>query len=284
MRGILIVAIVGAVALAACGGSSNNSKAKTNAGSNPSSVSASFDQLYNQRSDATLKVTYQALDNSGAAGSTFTIAQEGKDKTAYVNGDTEVIVNGDTVTQCSNMQDTPQCTSTSGGAAAAQAMVAGYTALFSAAQTGIGAWAAAHGAGNQTTETIAGRTAQCVTITATSGLGALSGAAAKALAGKAADAGYEACIDKDTGVLLKWVVTGVAGDNSGIAASAVTQPTDADFQPPANAKTSTQTTEPNSAGAGATGGGGNGGSSPTTCMQLPSGVPMPQGVNVPGYC
>src|SRR5262249_29720272 len=133
MRRILVAIVVGALALAACGGSSNNNKAK--AGSNPSgsSGSSSFDQLYNERSNATLKVTYQNVDDSGKAGDSFTIAQQGKDKTAYVSGDSEVIVNGDTVTNCSGLPDTPDCTTTTGGAAAAQGMVAAHTALFTAA-------------------------------------------------------------------------------------------------------------------------------------------------------
>jgi hypothetical protein len=278
MRRILIVVLVGALAVAACGGSSNNTKSKTNSGSN-STGSSSFDQLYNQRSDATLKVTYQNSDQSGKAGDTFTIAQQGKDKTAYVSGGSETIVNGNDVTNCTDIDTTPDCTTTTGGAAAAQGMVAAYTALFTAAQTSIAGWAAAGGIGNESTETIAGRTAQCVTITAASAAGKLGAAAAAALAGKNANAGYETCIDKDTGVLLKWVVTGVSSDQSGIVATAVTQPTDADFQPPANAKTSTGTSVPNSSGSGASGGG-----SPTTCVTLPSGVTLPQGINVPGYC
>jgi hypothetical protein len=281
MRKILVALVVSTLAIAACGGGGSSKNTKTKTGSN-SSGSSSFDQLYNQRSNATIKVTYQNLDQSGKAGDSFTVAQQGKDKTAYVTGDSEVIVNGDTVTNCSNLQNTPDCTATTNGAAAAQAAVAGLTGLLTAAQTQISAWATAGGVGDQSTETVAGRTAQCVKITASSVAGKLGAAAAAALAGKNADAGYETCIDKDTGVLLKWVVINVSNDQSGIVASAVTQPTDADFQAPANAKTSTETTEPNSSSAGAGGGGGSGGSATTTCITLPSGITAPAGM--PGVC
>ena len=90
MRRILIIVVTGAVAVAACGGSSSNTKAKTNT-PGASSGSSAFDELYNQRSNATLKVTYQNLDSSGKAGDSFTIAQQGKDKTSYTSGDSQTI-------------------------------------------------------------------------------------------------------------------------------------------------------------------------------------------------
>jgi hypothetical protein len=278
MRKILIVVVLGALTVAACGGSSSSSNAKS--GSNPtqSGGSSSFDQLYNQRKNASLKVTYQTMDSSGTAGDTFTIAQDGATKTAYINADEETIVNGDTVTTCSNLKDKPECTTQPGGAAAAQATVAAFTGLLTAAETGINAWAAAGGKGDQSTETIAGRTADCVTITGSSLLGSVGGAIASAL-GANKDAGYESCIDKDTGVLLKWVLVGVKGDQSGVTASEVTTPSDADFQPPAGATTQTTPTT-GSSGSGSAGRG----SGTTTCMTIPGGVTLPAGITIPGAC
>jgi hypothetical protein len=278
MRKIVIIVVLGALALTACGSSGGSSNGKSGSKPSKNGSGSSFEQLYNQRKNAKLKVTYGNVDKSGATTDSFTIAQDGATKTAYIQEDSETIVNGDTVTQCSNLKETPECTSTPGGAAAAQATIAGFTGLLTAAETGINGWAAAGGVGDESTETIAGRTAQCVTITASSILGKAGGAVAGALGAKK-DAGYESCIDKDTGVLLKWVIVGTSEDKSGLVATAVTQPTDADFQPPAGA---TSETTPTTASSGS--GSGSGGTATTTCITTPPGITLPAGVNVPGYC
>ncbi len=260
MRRIVAVLAVSAIALAACGGSSSNGKS----GSNSSGDSDSFSKLFEQSRNATLKVTYSNTDENGTTGDTFTIAQDGPDKTALITGDSEVIVNGTTATQCSNLQSTPSCTDYPGGIAAARGQIAAATATLTAANAAITAAAKANGVGKSSTSQIAGRTANCVTITPGGGI---VGDIAKRLGGGS----YESCLDKDTGVVLKWQVQG-GSQAAGIIATKVEQPTDADFEPPTGA--TTETTEPGSTDTS----GGNGSTPTTSCTP----VTLQGGVTIPG--
>ena len=270
MRKIVAVLALSAVALTACGGSSSKSGSDSNGNKNDS-----FSQLYDKRKNATIKVTYENHDSDGTTGDAFTIAQDGPDKTAYTSGNSKTIVNGDTVTECSNLDTTPDCQEVPGGASAAQAMIAGLTGVLSLADSTITAAASAGGYGDTSSETIAGRDADCVTITIGSALGKL-GSLADKLGKLDKDAGYQTCVDKETGVLLKWAVQGNDNDKSELIATKVEQPTDADFEPPAGA--TTETTEP-----GSTDTTEGDGSTPTTActpMTIPGNVTVP-GLTLP---
>jgi hypothetical protein len=256
MRRIVAILAVSAIALAACGGSSSSK-------SDSSGNSDSFSKLFEQSRNATLKVTYSSTDENGTSGDEFTIAQDGPDKIAFVSGDSEVIVNGATATQCSNLQSEPQCTDYPGGVAAARTQITAATAALSAANTALTNAAKANGLGQSSTDRIAGRTAECVTITPGSGF---LGDLAKKLGGGS----YESCLDKDTGVVLKWQVQG-GNQATGIIATKVEQPTAADFEAPAG---STETTVPDSSDTT----GGDSSTPTTACTPLT----LANNITVPG--
>jgi hypothetical protein len=83
---------------------------------------------------------------------------------------------------------------------------------------------------------------------------------------------YESCLDKETGVVLKWQVQG-GNRAAGIIATKVEQPTAADFEAP----TTTQTTEPGSTDSTDTTGAD--GSTPTTAC---SPITLPAVARFPG--
>jgi len=256
MRRIVAILAVSAIALAGCGGSSG-SKSDSNGNSD------SFSKLFEQSRNATLKVTYSSTDENGTSGDEFTIAQDGPDKIAFMSGDSAVIVNGATATQCSSLQSEPTCTDYPGGVAAARTQITAATATLTAANSAITGDAESNGVGKSSTSQIAGRTAECVSITP----GGIVGDLAKRLGGGS----YESCLDKDTGVVLKWEVQG-GKQAAGIIATKVEQPTAADFEVPAGATTattelgSTDTTE------------GDSSTPTTTCTPLT----IPGGGTIPG--
>jgi hypothetical protein len=269
MRKIVAVLALSAVALAACGGSSSKSGSDSSGKKNDA-----FSQLYEKRKSATIKVTYENHNSDGTTGDAFTVAQDGPDKTAYTSGNSKTIVNGDVVTECSDLDTTPDCQVVPGGAGTAQAMIAGLTGVLSLADGTITAAASAGGYGDTSSENIAGRDADCVKITIGSALGKLGSLAGK-LGKLDKDAGYQTCVDKETGVLLKWAVQGNNDDKTELIATKVEEPTDADFEAPAG---STATTEP-----GSTDTSGDDGSTPTTActpMTLPGNVTVP-GITLP---
>jgi hypothetical protein len=260
MRKIVAVLALSAIALAACGGSSG-SKSDSSSGD-----SDSFSKLFEQSRNATLKVTYSGTDENGTTGDPFTVAQDGPDKSAFITGDSEIIVNGTTAIQCSNLQSDPTCSDYPGGVAAARSAIAAATAALTAANAAITGAAKSNGVGKSSTSQIAGRTAECVTITPGSGI---VGDLAKKLGGGS----YESCLDKDTGVVLKWQVQG-GNRAAGVIATKVEQPTDADFEAPAG---SIATTVPDSTDSTDTTGGD--GSTPTTACTP---VTLPGGGTIPG--
>ncbi|HET9729410.1 MAG TPA: hypothetical protein VFR41_08320, partial [Acidimicrobiia bacterium] len=174
-----------------------------------SSGDTDFAKLIADANKAPARVTYKPSDGAG-----FTVSQDGHGKVAYFSddGDSQIIYDGTNAFVCSSLKSSPSCISETG--AAAQATVAGYAALLTAAGREIGA---ASTAGNPfadtTDETIAGRDAKCVSYSV-------------------AGVGWQACADKETGLLLRWKVTG-GGTSSSFEATDYTQPKDSDFTPPA---------------------------------------------------
>src|SRR5262249_30144683 len=98
-------------------------------------------------------------------------------------------------------------------------------------------------------------------------------------------AGYQTCVDKDTGFLLKYVVIGVDSDKSGIVATVVGQPTDADFTTPSTTTTSSESSD--TTGSGDTtattkpAGGGSATTEHCTGETLPNGIRLPPGIALP---
>src|SRR5690348_15774668 len=141
------------MALAACGGGGSSSKKSSG---NSSGGSAEFQSLYDKRDNAKIKVTYQSTDDNGSKGDEITIARDGQNKVAYTDKDSELIVNGDTVTRCTNVDSQPDCNPVPGGPDAAKTLVSAYTGFFGLANTAIGAALSAKNVGNKSDQTIAG--------------------------------------------------------------------------------------------------------------------------------
>jgi len=206
-------------ALAAC---STSDGSKSGSGKN-----AEFTSLYDKSKTATLRVTYSTINEDDDEGDTWAISQEGQGKLAYIDKDTKIVTLNGTTTSCENLSDSPRCETLPRGLGNG---ASGYTGVYSAAAQGIAAAASGGGIGKTSTETIAGRSAQCATVTVGPARAKLGDADAKAQ-GDDTNAGYEMCIDKDTGFLLKWVAVGT-DEKGGAVATKVAQPQDSDFEMP----------------------------------------------------
>jgi hypothetical protein len=216
-------------ALGACGGGGSSKDAESGDGAGNDSA---FTELYNKSKNAKIRVTYQNLDNAGNPKETWTISQDGAGKVAYIADDSKAVINGDSVSRCSNLETEPSCETVSGGATAAQGYIAGFGGIFTSAAAGIQAAAASGGFGDPSTETIAGRESECVQLTLNSALGRIGSAIAGAIGGAKANQGTISCIDKQTGILLKYQIIGVDDDESGVVAIEVGDPKDDDFSTP----------------------------------------------------
>jgi hypothetical protein len=223
MRKQVAVAIVGVLALAACGGSSSKgSNPTTNGGSNNSkSNSNDFSALIAKTNKATYKVTYQSGSETP-----FTIAQD-PPRFSYTTDSSGTYVTADgSAVSCSGTGPTATCTSLPGGGAAIQQ---GLTTSFGAigallvSQAGKGIPGLAS-ITKTTSKTIAGRDAVCATIDASS-LGVLGAAIGKG--------SYSVCADKATGVMLESRSDDGNGHVTDVRATAFGTPSAADLTPPA---------------------------------------------------
>jgi len=286
MRKLALVTVVIVALASACGGSSSKSGSGTNSGSSNASSSSGnndFQQLLDQMSTRRVKVTYTQTESDGST-NTFTLAQDGKGLISYTTKDSQIIKNGDTVTICDGLPDNISCRTLTGPDATAA--LSPFTAILAAARTYVDQAVTSHGIGDTSSDTIAGRDAQCVTITIGSALGKVGNAIAKGL-GKDTGAGWKSCADKQTGVLLLWEPVGADSANQGkIEATAFGEPSDADFTPPSTTPGTSGGSTATTTGSGsdttvttAAAGGSTSGS--TACPglpALPSGVTYPAGV------
>jgi hypothetical protein len=226
MRKFTILFVAAAIVVAGCGGSSKKS---TPAGSNTGTTAkggtnnttagsgdSEYDKLVDKASKARIRVTYKT-SGSGGQDSFLTLSQDGTGKVAYFtdDGDSQVIVDGDTYINCSNVKTTAECTQSSG--AVGKAYAGAFTALFAAPLAAITAAKGVSGFGDTSSETIAGRDASCVSL--------------NYLAGK-----WKSCADKETGILLKWGASS-GGEGGTFEATEVGDPKDSDFTPPATPTT-----------------------------------------------
>ncbi len=264
-------------ALAACGSSGSSKNSSGNSGSGSSAVN----DLLTKSKSATIRITYTTLDSSGNVTDTWTISQDGQDRVAYIDKTSKIVTVNGTTTSCSDLDTTPDCQTLPGSAGSN--LTTGFTSLFTAATSGLAAAATANQLGKQTDDTIAGRSATCVTLTVGGALGNVGKAIAKAVGGNTS-AGYQTCVDKDTGFLLKYVVVGVANDKSGIVATEVGQPQDSDFAIPSTTTTTTGSGSTDTSGGNsgtAVPGETTGTTAPCTSVTLPAGVTLPSGITVP---
>lgn len=266
MKKFLLVFAIAGLALAGCGGSSSDDSGNGGSGGGDDQ----FSQLLEKQSKANIRVTYRTGD-----GDEWTVSQDGAGKVAYIRDDTHLIKDGGTVTSCNNIDTEPECTEATG--TLAEAALTPFTGLFGLANTYIEAAKQANSFGDTSSETIAGRSAECVTITLEN-LGGIAGNIAGKIAGDRADDGFKTCADKETGILLLWQPVGVdeAANDSKVEAIEVTEPRDSDFTPPATTATTvpddttddtTDTSAPDDENC--------------TRITLPTGITMPSGITLP---
>lgn len=253
-----ILAVIGGLtmavlAVASCGGggSSGNSSSSSNA------KNAEFTKLYNKRNTAKARVTYENHGSDGAVTDTWTIAQDGNGKVAYITKDHKTVVDGNTVWECDTSDNQTSCEQSPLGADAAKTMLGALGAGFFGFEQVI--TQANADIAKVTDQTIAGRSAKCSQVTV--GGAAKSGIAKSILnATGIGGLGWQGCVDTQTGFLLEAKALGDKNDKSELIATKFEDPTSDDFATP----TTTTTTEASSDN------GGSGGSTDTTDTTDPS--------------
>lgn len=273
MKKFVLVFVVAGLALAGCGGSS--AKDTDSGGSDNGSGSNAFGELLDKQNSAVLRVTYRNEN-----GDEWTVSRDGTEKTAYINDDTHIIKVGETTTVCDNLDSEPECRDMSG--TLATAAISSFTGYFAFATTYIEAAKKARTFGDMSSETIAGRSAECVTITPAT-IGGLAGNLAEKFAGDKANQGWKACADKDTGVMLLLATVGTDDANADkVEAIEVGEPQASDFEPPASTTTDDSTTD-NSTDTSTDDSTTETSAPDENCTRitLPSGITMPSGITLP---
>ncbi len=248
-------------AIASCGGS-GSSKNSSN------SKDAEFTTLYNKSKDATFRVTYETHGSDGTVSDTWTVSQQGNKK-AYIQKNSKTVVIDQTAYTCSDLDTQPSCDVIPGGADSANAAIAAFAGAYSGFAQAWAQEAASLGISKKSTETIAGRDADCREVTVA---GAASGIAKSILNHTGVGGlGWSICIDKQTGVMLSVKTLGDKNDKGGIVATKFEDPKDEDFAVP----TTTTTTEGGSTDTSGSGESTTAGDSTVTTAACPSGMTLP---------
>jgi hypothetical protein len=229
----LVVGVIAAtLTIAACGGSdkkdttpaAGDSTTTTTADGSGSSTSApgggsdEFSQLVAKAKAANFKVTYTTQD-----GSSETIAQDGNGKVAIISDGSLLISDGTKTISCDGTTSSATCTDT--GAAGAGSLTA-LTGFFTATYAGLTQLNSTAFGGHTSSERIADRDATCVSYKS-------SDIAGGALTGKIpGDPGVTACVDAETGILLKYSTTLDDKTTDEYVATAAGESSPSDFEPP----------------------------------------------------
>jgi hypothetical protein len=225
----LAIAVVTALTIAsttACSGSSKGTApvttstkpATANSTTTTSAPDSPIANLAAKTASANVKINY-----SSALGVSATIIQNGLGNSAFISGGTLLISNGDTVVQCNGTTAAATCTDLgpTGPEDALTQVIATYASLSTLTQSDIGV---------TSTQTIAGRSASCVTFKAAdyaAGLGSLADSNKLTAA-----ATVTVCIDDDSGFALKVALTDRGQTVNEVLATQVGTPTPSDFVPP----------------------------------------------------
>ena len=224
-----LAVVILAASFAACGGSDDSGDSNsggtttTDDGSKDGDTDdtsdtddVEFSKLLEESAKTRLKVTYETDD-----GTSFTVAQDGEGRQAFFSEDSVLLVDDEGVTSCDGLDRQATCRQLTGPLAQSASLP--FTSALTLAKTTIQAAQRVSGIGDASTEEIAGRTAQCVTIK-------IGGS-------------FKACADEETGVLLKWDAD-VGGKSSSLVATEVTEPEDSDFETPKGATVETMPSLP----------------------------------------
>lgn len=243
------VAVVGVAARAGCSASSTTGSGATatTSASGGGSSNRDLSKLVADAGKQKYKITY----TSGDSNNSLTYAQDGTGNSVLGSGDVLTFVSKDATVSCDKSSGSWTCTQSPVSVGALANPFLGALALQRTYFTALGGHL-----GNTSDKTIAGRAAECVTISQKDILGNVGGAVAGALgANLKGSATY--CVDKQTGTTLEISGTDSSGKKSTIlAVTKFETPAASDFTPPAPPKKTTQIT-------------------------LPSGVTLPPGVTLP---
>jgi len=221
------VVLLAVAAFGACGSSSKtvsgSSNTTTSSGGSGSSVNSDISKLYSDAEKQAFKITF-----TSDSGDVVTYAQDGHGKSFYGSGDSKTYISSDGTVSCNtDSNGKATCTSVSVGS-----NFNPYLSLYTAGKTFV---TALNKYGDASTDTIAGRDADCVTFSAKS----IADSAPVAIAAIASSLKGSAmyCVDKELGVLLKYELKDADGKTtSSYTVTKFEQPTDADFTPPATPK------------------------------------------------
>jgi hypothetical protein len=218
--------IVAASVLAACGGSGSTAKGPATNSNNSGTASAGqlssaeLSTLVAAAAKQKFKVTY-----TDGSGDTLLYAQDGNGNVMQGNSDSESFSTSTATISCDKSSGTFQCTSTPGASSASDSP---FTSVVTLLQSYLSA--RDDNVGSQSTKTIAGRAAQCVTFSAKDLTGNVSGATAE-IAEPKVSATF--CIDADTGATLEVSATDATGKPStSLKVTDFGTPSPSDFVPP----------------------------------------------------
>jgi len=220
------VVLVAVVLFGACRGSGPKDSGSSD--TKGDSSNSDFAQRYEDAAKQKFKITFKTGDEEDK-----TYAQDGNGNSVYTAGDSQTFTSSSGTVVCTTTSGAPTC----GKVAAGQTPTA-FLGLYNAGRTYLNALGGK--LGDVSSKTVAGRDAQCATISAKSIGGALGGALISGFKGSGT---Y--CIDKDTGVLLEISSTDAAGDEStAFIVTKFEEPSASEFTPPATAQTTTGYTLP----------------------------------------
>jgi len=236
MRGFVALCaavILAAAGLVACAGGHANvdhPAATSNNGGGSSRASApDFSQLVANASKQKFKITF-----TDGGGNTEIYEQDGNGDSVSGTAGSLTFATKTSSTICDQTNGIYACTHTPVSPDAALNPFSGVVTAF---QTQLSALGGRYG--SQTTATIAGRDAQCVTFSETEFEGPLDATVTASLGAQAqAQASYTYCIDTETGVTLKVAVTDGSGkQTTSLLVTKFELPKPSDFIPPATPST-----------------------------------------------
>jgi len=219
------VVLISIVLLAACGGGSDkaNSPLDSIGATSPSGSSGNatseIARLYGDAPKQKFKITF----TTGGEEST-TYAQDGNGRIMWRTGSSQTFISPTATVNCDTVSGNATCLSSAAGGTTNP-----FVEYYNAARTYVNELAAY---GDKSSKTIAGRHADCVTISAA----AVANKAGPAVAAIAAaiKGSLEYCVDKSTGVLLEATTTDASGkETKAFEVTKYEEPSDSDFTPPA---------------------------------------------------
>jgi hypothetical protein len=216
--------VAAALMLGACssGGSSAKGSTTDPSAHSPAGLlsSAELSTLVSAAAKQRFKVAYK--DGSG---DTLRYAQDGQGNTMQATGDSESLGTPTSTILCDKSGGAYQCTETPGASGPADNPFTSVVTLLQSYLSGLGG-----NVGTQSSKTIAGRAAQCLTFSAQDLAANATGSAA--VTDPKVSATY--CIDTKTGATLEVSATDASGTSStSLEVTDFTTPSASDFVPPA---------------------------------------------------